>query len=155
LGTGMTHGREVVFTWMDMDGWAEWLKNMYGITETSGTLEDVPVIISDHKRLIYYDQDSSDSPIRFTSSISLFSAVEAAASGSLSYKHSENMVERIARYLNRKMTSFADYVVTYPLRSVFFLFVAFGLVAWALKWFITDDLSTEDEYRASKTHRLD
>jgi hypothetical protein len=49
LGTGMTHGREVVFTWMDMDGWAEWLKNMYGITETSGTLEDVPVIISDHK----------------------------------------------------------------------------------------------------------
>jgi thioredoxin domain-containing protein 5 len=114
-GTGMIHGREVIFTWMDMDKWADWLKTMYGITKISVTLEDVPVIISDHKvyiapvflkpltdespmqRLIYYDQDSSDSPIRFASSVSLFSAVEAAAAGNLSYKHSENVVERMAR----------------------------------------------------------
>jgi hypothetical protein len=53
------------------------------------------------------------------------------------------------------MTSFAGYVVTYPLRSVFFLFVALGLIAWALKRLIANDLPAEDEYRASKTHRLD
>jgi thioredoxin domain-containing protein 5 len=51
-GTGLAHGREVVFAWMDMDKWADWMKSMYGITKTStgsGTLDDVPVIISDHK----------------------------------------------------------------------------------------------------------
>lgn len=47
--------------------------------------------------MIYYDQDSSDSRIRLTSPASLFSAVEAAAGGSLNYKHSENFVERMAR----------------------------------------------------------
>jgi len=117
-GTGKVHGREVVFTWMDMDKWADWMKSMYGITKTSGAsgdLDSVPVIISDHKvsrilfylllttdncptqRLIYYDQDPSDSRIKFTSSASLFSAAEAAAAGNLGYKHSENFVERMAR----------------------------------------------------------
>ena len=51
-GTGMAHGREVVFTWMDMDKWGDWMKSMYGITKTadeSGTLDDVPVVIADHR----------------------------------------------------------------------------------------------------------
>ncbi|KAF8239442.1 protein disulfide isomerase [Tricholoma matsutake] len=157
-GTGMVHGREVIFTWMDMDKWGDWMKSMYGIRmayDGSGTLDDVPVIISDHRRLIYYDQDSSDSRIRLTSPASLFSAVEAAAGGSLNYKHSENFVERMARYLNTKMTSFADYVVTYPLRSMFFLVVVLGLVGFGIKRLIADDLPPEEGYRASKTHRLD
>lgn len=48
----MVHGREVIFTWMDMDKWGDWMKSMYGIRmayDGSGTLDDVPVIISDHK----------------------------------------------------------------------------------------------------------
>jgi len=157
-GTGMVHGRDVVFTWMDMDKWGDWMKSMYHVTKTSdgsGTLDDVPIIISDHRRLIYYDQDPSYSRIKITSSASLFSAVEAAAAGKLGYKHSENIVERMARYLNKKMTSFAEYVVIYPLRSAFFLFVVLGLVIFGLKRLITHDLPPDDEYRASKAHRLD
>lgn len=51
-GTGVIHGREVVFTLMDMEKWADWMKSMYGITKAtggSGSLDDVPVVISDHK----------------------------------------------------------------------------------------------------------
>ena len=31
-GSGFMHGRDV-FAWMDGGEWAEWLKNMYGITD--------------------------------------------------------------------------------------------------------------------------
>jgi len=53
------------------------------------------------------------------------------------------------------MTSFSNYVVTYPLRSFFFLFVILGLVIWGLKQLIANDLPAEDDYRAFKAHRLD
>ena len=122
--------------------------------------------------MIYYDQDPSYSRIRITASVSLFSAAEAAAAGKLSYKHSENIVERMARvrhasvpfvpvtyhiqqHLNTKMISFAEYVVAYPLRSVFLLFVVLGLVTFGLKRLITNDLPSQDEHRATKAHRLD
>jgi hypothetical protein len=53
------------------------------------------------------------------------------------------------------MTSFAEYVATYPLRSVFFLLIVLGLVIYGLKRLVSNDLPPEDEYRASKAHRLD
>lgn len=34
--------RAVVFTWMDGQRWAKWLKSMYGVTEVGG------VVIADH-----------------------------------------------------------------------------------------------------------
>ena len=37
--------REVVFTWMDAEKWAKWLKTMYGITAS----EEPSVIIADHE----------------------------------------------------------------------------------------------------------
>lgn len=49
------NGREVVFTWMDMDEWGKWMKAMYGIQSKKDhhdhdgqNLEDVKVIIADH-----------------------------------------------------------------------------------------------------------
>ena len=36
--------RDVVFTWMDTDKWASWLKNMYGVKTT----EEPALIIADH-----------------------------------------------------------------------------------------------------------
>ena len=51
------NGREVVFTWMDMDEWGKWMKAMYGIQPKNDDhhhdydgqdLEDVKVIIADH-----------------------------------------------------------------------------------------------------------
>ena len=48
----MTYGREVVFTWMDMNIWGKWMKAMYGIQsyndDDGQDLEDVKVIIADH-----------------------------------------------------------------------------------------------------------
>ena len=40
--------RDVVFTWMDADKWAKWLKNMYGVKAT----EEPTVIIADHGVII-------------------------------------------------------------------------------------------------------
>lgn len=52
-GSGIVHGREVVFTWMDVDEWGKWLQSMYGIHLNDDErhrqdLEDVKVIITDH-----------------------------------------------------------------------------------------------------------
>ena len=54
-GSGMTNGREVVFTWMDMNDWGKWMKSMYGIQPNTDDhnhdykdLENVKVIIADH-----------------------------------------------------------------------------------------------------------
>lgn len=36
---------DVIFTWMDLDKWASWLKSMYGIKDVSKTT----VVITDHQ----------------------------------------------------------------------------------------------------------
>lgn len=53
-GNGMIHGktgdRPVVFAWMDMERWKDWMKSMYGIkNKGSSDLDDIDVIIADHK----------------------------------------------------------------------------------------------------------
>lgn len=53
-GSGVVHGREIVFAWMDGGEWAEWMKSMYGITdagvvvEGEEELQGVQVVIADH-----------------------------------------------------------------------------------------------------------
>ena len=49
------------------------------------------------QKLIYYDADRLGSPIKMSSSTKLFSAIDDAALGKSSFKHSENYVERVAR----------------------------------------------------------
>jgi thioredoxin domain-containing protein 5 len=196
-GSGIIYGRDVVFSWMDVERWSDWMKSMYGISkggDGDGNLDDVRVIIADHKvcivddiitslayadrtmntqRLIYYDKDPSDSRIKLTST-SLFPTIEAAATGQISFKHSENFIERMARvrpfqtfvtiqpflivtkqYLNTKMTSIEQFVVTYPLRATFIVLLVVVLIIWGLKRLIADDIPTDRDYRAAKADRLD
>lgn len=55
-GSGVVHGREVVFAWMDGGEWADWLKSMYGIRnkdvakggDGDDALENAQVVIADH-----------------------------------------------------------------------------------------------------------
>ncbi|KAF5387700.1 hypothetical protein D9615_000009 [Tricholomella constricta] len=152
-GSGMVAGREVVFATMDAEKWKDWMKSMYGIVNADAETElaGVKVVITDHKRLVYYDRDTVDSRIKLSSTPSLFAAVEAAASGKLAYKNSENAVERLARYLNNKMVSLEKYVVTYPWRAAFILFMVFVAVFLGLKRLIADDVPAD--YR--KVDRLD
>lgn len=51
-GTGRVNGtgREVIFAWMDVERWKDWMKSMYGITaKSSDELEDVDIVIADHQ----------------------------------------------------------------------------------------------------------
>lgn len=56
-GTGLVvvdgpgRGREIVFAWMDVERWKEWMKSMYGITVKGDTkdLDQVDVVIADHQ----------------------------------------------------------------------------------------------------------
>ncbi|KAG5719962.1 Thioredoxin domain-containing protein 5, partial [Termitomyces sp. T112] len=150
-GSGLASGREVVWTWMDAEKWKNWMKSMYGIVvkEEDDDLDDVPVVVADHQRLVYYDRDSHNHRLEVSSSKSLFETVEAAAAGKLSYKHSENLVERVARYLNTKMVSLETYVVTYPWRAATFLCMIFVGIFFVLKRWLADD----GDYR--KVDRLD
>jgi protein disulfide-isomerase len=48
------------------------------------------------QRLLYYDQTQSGQVIKLTST-SIFSVVDGALAGTLTAKHSENRIERMAR----------------------------------------------------------
>jgi hypothetical protein len=48
-GSGALRGRPVIFAWMDLDKWKDWMKSMYGITKGSPELDDLKVVIADHQ----------------------------------------------------------------------------------------------------------
>lgn len=110
---GYAGARGVVFAWMDAERWAVWLKSLYGIKAEAGA--EPTIVIADHdvrllrslmiagllivldiQRLIYYDKDQDGQPIRVTSA-SIFATLDDVANGTLRAKHSENIVERLAR----------------------------------------------------------
>ncbi|KAJ7593435.1 protein disulfide isomerase [Mycena floridula] len=153
-GTAKSAGREVIFAWMDVERWQDWMKSMYGMSVKSGSdLADVEVVIADHQSLVYYKTESGGGPIKITLSASIFSAIEAAASGKSTAHHSENMVERLARYANRKMTSLESEILTHPLRTVFFGFLFMGLVIMVLRRFVTEDVRSDRDYMRGKGRR--
>ncbi|KAF7301221.1 Leucyl aminopeptidase [Mycena indigotica] len=137
-GTGVYGGRSVVFTWMDADRWADWLKSMYGLKKGGGELEDVGVVIADHKALQYYDTEQSGGIIKMTSP-SIFSALEGAASGSIAPKNSENFVERMARSMNKKMLAFEHFIVDQPLYAIFLMGLVLVVIYLALRRCVGDD----------------
>ncbi|KAF7334231.1 Protein disulfide isomerase [Mycena sanguinolenta] len=155
-GTGVVGGRSVVFTWMDAEKWESWMKSMYGLRKSRGTdIEDVGVIIADHQVLKYYDSEPSGVPIKLTS-MSIFAALEGAADGTVPAKNSENFVERMARYLNGKVTAIEAYVMSNPLTSVFLLGSVVVLIFLALRRFLSNDYSAhEREFGYSKSGRMD
>ncbi|KAJ7741455.1 protein disulfide isomerase [Mycena maculata] len=154
-GTGIFHGRSVVFTWMDAEKWESWLKSMYGLKKPRGTdVEDVGVIIADHKVLKYYNTEQSDAPIKLTSP-SIFSALEGAASGTIRAKESENFVERMARWLNSYGTALEVYVLAHPLYTLFILSLVLAVGYLALTRFLGDSSAHEREHGYSKSGRMD
>lgn len=98
----------VVFTWMDSDKWASWLKSMYGIKADASA----HVVVTNHsvsgrvlvqfcsklvsQRLIYYDVDQLGEKLKL-SPTSIISTLEGALAGTIPYKNSENIVERSVR----------------------------------------------------------
>nr|GAT46096.1 protein disulfide isomerase [Mycena chlorophos] len=154
-GTGIYGGRSVVFTWMDADKWAKWLKDMYGI-RGSKEVEDVEIVIADHQVLKYFDADQTGAPIKLTSP-SIFSALEGAANGAIQPKNSENFFERLARTLNKKMLNFENFIVEQPVYAVSLMGVVLLLIYLALRKCVGDDIAYESrEYVSSdKTGRTD
>ncbi|KAF8960247.1 thioredoxin domain-containing 5 [Flammula alnicola] len=166
---GVVHGREIVFAWMDGGEWAEWMKSMYGIQgagvhegkEGEDELEDTQVVIADHSKLIYYDSDREGNPIKFTSSGSLFAAIEDAAAGKSAYKNSENFVERIARIINTKMLAIETFVANKPLQAVLLFLFSIVVVFYVLSRLVGNDVAgaqqgqTEWREYKGKNGRLD
>ncbi|THH16918.1 hypothetical protein EW146_g3797 [Bondarzewia mesenterica] len=141
--------RGVVFTWMDADRWASWLKSMYGITGSGD------VVIVDHGKLIYYDTEPSGDKIQL-SSTSILAALKGALSGGYRAKHSENVVERMARYLNNKLTSIETVVTSHPVMSVSVLIVGIiGLFLGLKKLFNDDETNGYYQHGNGKGERLD
>ncbi|KAF8815825.1 protein disulfide isomerase [Phlegmacium glaucopus] len=162
-GSGIVHGREVVFTWMNMDAWGKWMKSMYGIQPNDNDdhhqdmdLEDVKVIIADHSKLVYYETDRSGLPITMSAADKLFSAVDDVATGKSPYKHSENYIERVARFLSSKLTSIETFVFDKPFQALFILVAAVAVIFWVLHRLIGNDASSTSfkEYKG-KNGRLD
>ncbi|TFK64723.1 protein disulfide isomerase [Pluteus cervinus] len=146
--------RQVVFAWMDKEKWGDWMKNMYNIQhapDETDALGDVKVVVVDHSVLLYSDVDLSNGPIKFTSSMSIFSAIEGAASGQIRLKHSENGIERTARFINNKVLSIEGFVKHHPMYS---LFIVAGIIV-AMVYGFQRLLADEGEREYRKLSRLD
>ncbi|KIM79468.1 hypothetical protein PILCRDRAFT_823363 [Piloderma croceum F 1598] len=143
--------RDVVFTWMDTDKWASWLKNMYGVKAT----EEPTVIVADHSRLQYFDRDQAGQTIKLTS-LSVFATLDGINKGSIPSKSSENFAERISRYLNDKLRSLENFVINKPLYAVTLVAIVLVLFFLAMRRAMADDNFTDPrENRHGKSRRLD
>ncbi|KAL5527020.1 hypothetical protein ACEPAG_5811 [Sanghuangporus baumii] len=130
--------RDVVFTWMDGEKWGSWMKSMYGIKAESNA--EPSVVIADHYQLIYYDTNAKGNKIAFdTQSIS--EAVKDVLAGKVSYKNSENILERMVRRLENLATYFTESVAAHPYRTVFFVTVFFIAFVLFLRRIMQDDIS--------------
>ena len=109
------------------------------------------------------------------SSAGLVKAVDQVSKNKLSYKHSENIFERIARvslfiilfppgskikfYLqsvNRWAESVANMFATNPLRMVALIVVVVGVLAWFVAKILGDDIGDSHRGRSrDKSRRLD
>ncbi|KAF8189719.1 protein disulfide isomerase [Pholiota molesta] len=152
-GSGVVHGREVVFVWMDGGEWAD--------GADAGELESVQVVIADHSKLVYYDADRDGKPIQFTTTESIFGAITDAAAGFSKYKNSESFVERTARFLSSKMVALETFVTEKPLQAILIAISVIALVFYALSRAIRSDTMTAQQGQAEwvqhkgKNGRLD
>ncbi|KAI0269411.1 thioredoxin-domain-containing protein [Gloeopeniophorella convolvens] len=144
----MKGARHVVFTWMDQERWASWLKSMYGI---QGPGE---VVITDHSKLVYFDTSKAGSRITLDSTVVL-PTLGDAMKGTLRARHSENVVERIARYLNNKLIAIENMVSNHPWATLGFFGVGVLGVFWVIKRLFLDEDNYAPQHKGGKEARLD
>jgi len=150
-GAHANDDRQVVFAWMDKEKWASWLKSVYGLKKGS----EPAVVIVDHGRLMYYDTSSQGAPIQLEAS-SIVSALEGVSSGVLRPKHSENIAERFARWLNEWMVGIQTSVSNHPWRSALLVIIMIFGVFLGLKRFLEEDSRKTPLYGNNKSGtRLD
>ncbi|KAG8834138.1 hypothetical protein FRC17_009477 [Serendipita sp. 399] len=152
MGETKDKTRETVFVWMDGRRWGKWLKNMYGIADVSkvknadGTVGgDAGLVVVDHGSLLYFDADHIGQPIRLNPD-SVFSALRAIYAGHGTPKHSENFLERIARNMNNRLLALEEYVKTHVKTTLFFAVVFFIFIFYTLRWCVTSDLPSPNDY---------
>jgi hypothetical protein len=119
---------------MDGERWSSWLNNMYGVK----TSKMPAVVVTDHGRLMYSDINEKGEPIELTTN-SIISSLDGVIKGTISLKHSENIIERMARYINNKMTWLEGAITGNPYRTGFFLIAFLSLIFLAIKRALADD----------------
>ncbi|KAG6329791.1 hypothetical protein ID866_9299 [Astraeus odoratus] len=150
-GPGVAGRRDVVFTWMDAEQWAKWMKGMYGIK----TSEEPQVVVADHGSLLYYDRDGSGQPLKMNF-VSISSALEAIFKGAATAKHSENMLERFVKSLNSAIVGLESFVVAHPVVVVLCITMMFVALFMAIRRIVQDDFdSPHPERRYAKAGHID
>ncbi|KIM20091.1 hypothetical protein M408DRAFT_13179 [Serendipita vermifera MAFF 305830] len=129
------------FVWMDGRKWGKWLKNMYGIEDVSKFKMD-GVVVVDHQSPSYYDTDLNGRPLTLDKD-NIFYALRAIYAGRGTPKHSENLLERIARIMNKKELAIEEYVKTHIKTTIFGVIMFFVLTFYALKYVVNEDRSMD------------
>ncbi|KAI0273123.1 thioredoxin-domain-containing protein [Russula aff. rugulosa BPL654] len=138
--------RHVVFVWMDQERWTSWLKSMYGIKGPT------QVVIVDHSRLVYFDSTRTGSRLTLEDAI-ILPALGDAMKGALNVRHSENIVERIVRYMNNKLAAIERMVSEHPWTTLGFFALGILVVFWVIRRLLMDD--DNYHYKGGKEARLD
>lgn len=129
-----TPARDVLWTYMDGDKWGSWLKSMYGIKSSK-----MPAyVVADHSKLIFYNQYKSGKPFDSTAN-GMAKAVSQALEGQLSYKHSQNIAQRIAVSVANYSESIVEAFVAHPIWMILLIVVAMAIVAWIVSDMLAPD----------------
>ncbi|KAI0301939.1 thioredoxin-domain-containing protein [Multifurca ochricompacta] len=130
--------REVVFAWMDQERWKSWLKSMYGIKGPA------QVVITDHSRLVYFDTTKAGSKLTLD------------AASTLNVRHSENIIERLARYINNRFIAIENMVSEHPWVTLGFFAMGVLVIFWIIKRLFVDEENYTTHYpKSGKAARLD
>jgi len=109
------------------------------------------VVIVDHSKLVYFDATRAGSRLALDDA-SILPALGDAMQNVLRVRHSENIVERVARYMNQKMLAVEKVVSEHPWATLS-LFAAFVLVVfWMIRRLFDDEPAS---YKSGKAARLD
>ncbi|KAI6119926.1 thioredoxin-like protein [Pisolithus croceorrhizus] len=143
--------RDIVFTWMDADQWGKWMKNMYAIKAVG----EPEVVVADHGRLLYYNKDGSEQPIKLNF-VSISSTLEAILQGTARPKHSENVFERAVQLLNWSVVQLGQSITAHPYVTVLLVLGSLASAFAAIMKLLRNDFQeSHPDKRYAKSSRID
>ncbi|ORY74538.1 thioredoxin-like protein [Leucosporidium creatinivorum] len=121
-------GRDVLWTWVDGDKWAGWVRTMYDVK--NGAADGPKLLIADPKTLVYWKSTLSGSPLSFEHE-EVYSLIEQGiTTGTLAGLSSRTFMEKFADSLSNGPSSLFTSASDHP-----FITISLVVLSWVAMWF--------------------
>ncbi|KAK4052567.1 hypothetical protein OIO90_004336 [Microbotryomycetes sp. JL221] len=120
-------GREVVWSWVDGDRWAGWIRKMYDVK--MGGIQGPEIVIADPKAMTYWKTSTSGSPLSFEAS-DVFNLIEQGIySGSVKPASSLSTIDKLSSQVANLPKSSLSQASQHPILTGLVV-----LLSWILVW---------------------